>query len=79
MLSNLGTIGLGCSLGSAFKTPSKNKTSNVALFVLDLARDTFGRWWLVEINDGQMSGLSTIDSTRFYKNLRFQLDLQNIK
>jgi hypothetical protein len=38
-------------------------------FVLDLAKDTTGRWWVVEVNDGQMSGLSTIPMERFYANL----------
>jgi hypothetical protein len=45
-------------------------------FVLDLAKDTTGRWWVVEVNDGQMSGLSTIPMERFYPNLKRVLTSQ---
>ncbi len=38
-------------------------------YVLDIAKDITGKWWVVEINDGQMSGLSTIPPERFYYNL----------
>lgn len=38
-------------------------------FVLDVARDQTGRWWLVEVNDGQMSGLSMIEPENFYRRL----------
>lgn len=38
-------------------------------FVLDVARTESGDWILIEINDGQMSGLSTINPHDFYKNL----------
>ena len=38
-------------------------------YVLDVAKDINGKWWVVEINDGQMSGLSTIPPERFYYNL----------
>ncbi len=39
-------------------------------FVVDVAQGVDGKWWVVEINDGQMSGLSTIDPDCFYHNLR---------
>lgn len=38
-------------------------------YVIDVARDIHGKWWVVEINDGQMSGLSCIPPDRFYFNL----------
>ncbi len=38
-------------------------------YVIDVAKDINGKWWVVEINDGQMSGLSTIPIDRFYYNL----------
>lgn len=38
-------------------------------FVIDIAQDETGKYWVVELNDGQMSGLSLIDPDRFYKNL----------
>lgn len=38
-------------------------------FVVDVAQGEDGRWWVVEVNDGQMSGLSTIPEERFYMNL----------
>ncbi len=39
-------------------------------YVIDIAKDINGKWWVVEINDGQMSGLSTIPIERFYYNLK---------
>ncbi len=44
-------------------------SENATFFVLDIAQDTQGKWWIVEVNDGQMSGLSTIPEERFYQNL----------
>jgi len=45
--------------------------SNYAnFFVLDIAEKEKGGWILVEINDGQMAGLSDIDIETFYKNLK---------
>lgn len=39
-------------------------------FVLDIAQTAEGGWILVEVNDGQMSGLSTIEPHSFYQNLK---------
>ncbi len=39
-------------------------------YAIDIAKNINGQWRLVEINDGQMSGLSTIDPYNFYTNLR---------
>lgn len=44
----------------------KNYTN---FYVIDVAKDIKGKWWVVEINDGQMSGLSNIPIDRFYYNL----------
>jgi hypothetical protein len=38
-------------------------------YVADIARDQTGKWWLVEINDGQQSGLSGNSPTTLYRAL----------
>lgn len=38
--------------------------------VIDVARTEEGDWIVIELNDGQMSGLSTIDPESFYRTLR---------
>lgn len=38
-------------------------------FVLDLAETAHGEWIVIEVNDGQMSGLSCICPDEFYRNL----------
>ena len=43
---------------------------NATFFVIDVAQGIDGKWWIVEVNDGQMSGLSTIPIKRFYQNLK---------
>jgi hypothetical protein len=50
----------------------KNGYSN--FFVCDIARKTNGSWILVEINDGQMSGLSENDADILYYNLNVVLN-----
>lgn len=45
-------------------------------YVMDIARREDGSWVLVELNDGQMSGLSEIDPDELYRNLRKALDEQ---
>jgi hypothetical protein len=47
-------------------------------FVLDIAEKDEGGWILVEINDGQMSGLSMIKVAEFYSNLRRKLKTWNM-
>jgi hypothetical protein len=37
--------------------------------VIDIAQKEDGSWILIELNDGQMSGLATIPADRFYSNL----------
>lgn len=39
-------------------------------FVIDIAKTDKGEWIVVELNDGNMSGLSMIDPNNFYKNLK---------
>lgn len=39
-------------------------------FVIDIAQDLNNKWWVVEVNDAQMSGLSLIPTERFYLNLK---------
>lgn len=43
---------------------------NVTFFVIDVAKTQSGDWVVVELNDGQMSGLSENDPEVLYKNLR---------
>jgi hypothetical protein len=38
-------------------------------FVADVARTVDGRWVLIELNDGQTSGLAAIDPDEFYREL----------
>lgn len=42
---------------------------HATFFVLDLAETADGRWIVVEVNDGQMSGLSEVDPHELYSNL----------
>ena len=42
----------------------------VNFFVLDIAETAEGNWILIEINDGQMSGLSDNDPHQLYQNLK---------
>lgn len=43
-------------------------------FVLDIAEKENGEWILIEMNDGQMSGLSEIDPELFYSTLDRELE-----
>lgn len=42
---------------------------SVNFFAVDIAEDVEGKWWVVEVNDAQLAGLSTIEPHRFYQNL----------
>lgn len=42
----------------------------INFFVFDVARTENNEWILIELNDGQMSGLSMIDPNNFYRNLK---------
>lgn len=48
-------------------------SKKVNFFVLDIAKTQSNEWILVEINDGQMAGLSFCDPKIFYKNLNFEI------
>lgn len=53
-----------------FATEQAEKISGkVDFFVLDVAKTEDGKWIVVEVNDGQMSGLSTINPNLFYSSL----------
>lgn len=52
-----------------------NKVANIVskktnFFVIDVAQKETGEWIVIEINDGQMSGLSLINPDILYENLR---------
>lgn len=54
-------------------------SNRASFFVIDVAKTESGEWILVECNDGQMSGLNTIDPEIFYKSLKGALDdYQNV-
>jgi hypothetical protein len=42
---------------------------NVNFYVIDVAQDETGRWWVIDVNDGQMSGLQGTDPMSFYSKL----------
>ena len=44
---------------------------NINFFVMDVAKTQAGEWIVVELNDGQMSGLSSIDPEILYRNLNY--------
>jgi len=46
----------------------------IRFYVFDVAQTKAGRWILIELNDGQQSGLSEIDPDNFYKTLRTKLN-----
>ena len=43
-------------------------------YVVDIGEDINGRWWVIELNDGQMSGLSANDPEVLYKKLSEQMN-----
>jgi len=57
-------------LGKIMNIASK-KTN---FYVVDLAETEDGKWIMIELNDGQMSGLSEIDPEVFYKKLKEEID-----
>ena len=46
----------------------------IPFFTLDVAKTADGRWIVIELNDGQMSGLSENDPATLYANLRKAVD-----
>lgn len=42
---------------------------NCNFYTIDVAQDITGKWWVIELNDGNMAGLSEIPPSEFYKNL----------
>jgi hypothetical protein len=57
--------------GVAFaKEVAKIAAKHVNFFVLDIAEKEDGGWILIEVNDGQMSGLSENDPHVLYRNLK---------
>lgn len=57
--------------GVAFARDCAARVADSAVFfVVDIARTTDGRWLLIELNDGQTSGLMGLDADEFYRQLR---------
>jgi hypothetical protein len=46
---------------------------NVNFFVMDVALTESGRWIVIELNDGQMAGLSENDPDVLYGNMKKML------
>lgn len=60
--------------GMAFAHMIANKLkSHVNFFVVDIAETAQGNWILIEVNDGQMSGLSECNPDELYSNLQAAL------
>lgn len=55
------------------------KRIEVPFFVIDIAETKQGDWIVIELNDGQMSGLSTIDPELFYQTLRNHFLLRGLR
>jgi hypothetical protein len=51
---------------------------NINFFVMDVAQTADGEWILIELNDGQMSGLSENSASKLYENLKKVIGKQNI-
>lgn len=47
---------------------------NATFYVVDIAKKDKGEWIVIELNDGQMSGLSMTDPDILYKNMKQVLD-----
>jgi hypothetical protein len=52
------------------KKVAKIAAEHVTFFVLDIAETAEGNWILIEVNDGQMSGLSENNPDTLYSNLK---------
>lgn len=48
----------------------------IPFVVIDVAQGADGRWWVIELNDGQQSGLSANDPNILFGNLRQALDAE---
>lgn len=53
---------------------SKELAKHTNFFVVDVAKTAEGAWIVIEVNDGQMSGLSMCDENILYSNLSFLLN-----
>lgn len=56
--------------GEFLKTILNKIGDNIPFVVIDVARTESGEWIVVELNDGQMSGLSENDPERLYSGMR---------
>lgn len=52
--------------------------AKVPFVVIDVAQGADGRWWVIELNDGQQSGLSANDPKVLFKALRHELENEGI-
>ena len=54
---------------------AQNILYNLGFYVIDIGEKENGDWTIIELNDGQMSGLSMIDPKEFYE--KFNIILKN--
>ena len=45
-------------------------SNKIRFYVVDVARKRDGSWMIIEMNDGQQSGLSDVDPAELYKNIK---------
>lgn len=57
---------------------SKIISRHASFFVLDVAEKEDGTWTVIEVNDGQMSGLSMVDPKELYSSLRMTLQARAV-
>lgn len=56
------------------KTAARIAAEHATFFVIDVAEKASGGWMVVEVNSGEMAGLSEIDVETFYASLREAVD-----
>jgi hypothetical protein len=54
-------------------------SQRATFYVIDIAQTQTGEWIVIELNDAQMAGLSDIEPSRFYTNLKSNLETFQLK
>jgi hypothetical protein len=75
ILDQGGTIPDVSEVPEAFLKEALSRVSaNAPFLVMDVAQGADGRWWVIELNDGQQSGLSANDPKVLFSALRRELE-----
>jgi hypothetical protein len=64
--------------GDFLKKVIDNIAPKIPFFVVDIARTTEGKWIVIELNDGQMAGLSDNNPEILYSNMKKLLDGKSV-